>query len=111
MIHVLADGPYYVCDKLICPHRKQRIPGSNPPRFAPLTPREIVENNLQSEARSPIEHLNAYIEHHGMFEGRKYRGDLEYLRHFITITVHFTALYIRHGYGRRSGHGPWPHTG
>lgn len=57
VIHVLADGPYYVCDKLICPHRKQRIPGSHPPRFAPLTPREIVENNLQSEARSPIEHV------------------------------------------------------
>lgn len=59
----------------------------------------------------PLLQLNAYVEHHAMFEGRKYRGDLEYLRHFITITVHFTALYIRHGYGRRSGHGPWPHTG
>ena len=55
---LLADGPYYVCDKLICPHRKQRIPGTSPPRFANLTPREIVENNLQSNARSPIEHVS-----------------------------------------------------
>ena len=54
--------------------------------------------------------LNAYVEHNGMFEGRKYRGDVDLLGHFITITVHFTALYIRQGYGRRAGHGPWPHT-
>ena len=52
---------------------------------------------------------NSYIERHDMFSGRKYRGVLCLLGVFISITINMTALYIRMGFGRREGHGPWNH--
>ena len=52
---------------------------------------------------------NAIVERHDMFSGRNYRGDLELLGVFLKITIHVTALYIRFGYARRNGYGPWGH--
>ena len=42
-----------------------------------------------------------------ILSGRNYRGDLELLGVFMKITIHTTGLYIRMGYGRRNGVGPW----
>ena len=44
-----------------------------------------------------------------ILSGRNYRGDLELLGVFMKITIHTTGLYIRMGYGRRNGVGPWGH--
>ena len=96
----LAEGIYYICSRMIVPHHS---------RNRPLTKREIIENNLHSEARSLIEHVNELIVHHAMFEGRKYRGDYDLLGAFLKITIHMTALYIRLGYSRLPGYGPWSH--
>lgn len=97
----LGDGVYYVCRRLIVPHRT--------PRNGCLTRRQIIENDLFGAARGVIEQANALIVHHAMFEGRRYRGDLDYLGVFLKITIHMTALYIRMGYGRLPGVGPWSH--
>lgn len=97
----LGDGIYYVCSRLLVPHRK--------PRNGSLTRRQIIENDLFAEARSAIEQVNALVVHHGMFEGRNYRGDTSLLGVFLKITVHATALYIRMGYSRLPGVGPWSH--
>lgn len=97
----LADGIYFACDNVIVPHRREN--------FGHLTCRQIIENNLFAFDRSRIEHANSYIERHDMFSGRKYRGDLCLLGVFISITINMTALYIRMGFGRREGHGPWNH--
>ena len=82
-----GDGIYYVCSRLLVPHRK--------PRNGSLTRRQIIENDLFAEARSAIEQVNALVVHHAMFEGRNYRGDTSLLGVFLKITVHATALYIR----------------
>ena len=44
-----------------------------------------------------------------MFSGRRFRGDFILLDTFVKITIHMSALYIRMGYARRRGRGPWGH--
>jgi len=97
----LADGIYFACNHLIVPHRRRR--------GCCLSALQITENNLFSFERARVEHANSYVERHSMFSGRRYRGDLTLLGVFIGITINATALYIRMGYGRRSGNGPRAH--
>lgn len=97
----LGDSIYYVCSRLIVPHRK--------PQNGCLTRHQIIENDLFAEARSAIEQVNALIVHHLAFEGRNFRGDTSLLGVFLKITIHATALYIRMGYARLPGVGPWSH--
>ena len=52
---VLADGIYFICNRVIVPHRRRRIPNSQ--QYASLNHQQIVENNLHSEERSVIEHV------------------------------------------------------
>ena len=44
----------------------------------------------------------------GMFEARKYKGEVELLDILLKITVHTTGLYVRIGYGRLRGVGSEP---
>lgn len=39
--------------------------------------------------------VNAYVKGHDMFEGRPYWGSLTYLKWYVDITVHCTALMMR----------------
>ena len=55
----LADGIYFICDYLIVPHRRARIPGSQ--QYASLNHQQIIENNLHSEERSVIEHVTMIL--------------------------------------------------
>ena len=52
---VLAYGIYFICNRVIVPHRRRRIPNSQ--QYASLNHQQIVENNLHSEERSVIEHV------------------------------------------------------
>lgn len=98
----LGDGVYCVYRRLIVPHRT--------PRNESLTRRQIIENDLFGAARGVIEQANALIVHQAMSEGERYRGDLDYLGVFLKITIRMTALYIRTGYRRLPGVGPWSHV-
>ena len=70
----LADGIYFVCCRLLIPHRT--------PRNGSLTRRQIIENDWFGTARSPIEHANDMVVRHGMFEGRNTGAIWNFWAHF-----------------------------
>ena len=70
----LTDGIYFVCCRLLIPHRT--------PRNGSLTRRQIIENDLFGTARSPIEHENVMVVRHGMFEGRNTGAIWNFWAHF-----------------------------
>ena len=49
------------------------------------------------------------VVNHDMFEGRPFRGNLDFLTWYVTITVHATALMIRLERSRRLP--GWPLNG
>ena len=53
--------------------------------------------------------MTAIVVNHDMFEGRPFRGDLEFLAWYVTITVHATALMIRLEPSRQTP--GWPDDG
>ena len=77
------------------PFRKQPIPGTNPIQYYPLSQYQLGVNELIAGVRGRVEHVNAMVVCHNMFEGRPYRGSLDFLFWFVNITIHFTALMIR----------------
>eukprot|EP00622_Pseudochattonella_farcimen_P005211 FR740776.1.p1 GENE.FR740776.1~~FR740776.1.p1 ORF type:complete len:110 (+),score=3.60 FR740776.1:382-711(+) len=86
---------YFVVRRVLTPFCKQRIPGSNPPRYYNLTQHELFVNKKFAFVRARIEHVNAMVVCHDMFEGRPYRGSLDFLQWYVNITIHCTALLIR----------------
>ena len=91
----LGDGVYEVVQRMLVPFRKQRIPGPGRARYFPLTQFELWANKKLAYVRGRVEHVNAMVVNHDMFEGRPYRGMLDYLYVYVAITVHLTALVIR----------------
>lgn len=63
----LGDGVYYVCSRLLVPHRT--------PNNGSLTRRQIIENDLFGEARSVVEQVNALIVHHAMLLTYNHHSD------------------------------------
>mmetsp|Transcript_68053 Transcript_68053/g.188390 ORF Transcript_68053/g.188390 Transcript_68053/m.188390 type:complete len:357 (-) Transcript_68053:60-1130(-) len=91
----LGDGVYEVVRRMMVPFRKQPIPGTNPLQYFPLSQFQLRVNKLIAGVRGRVEHVNAMVVNHDMFEGRPYRGSLDFLFLYVNITIHFTALMIR----------------
>jgi len=80
-----GDVIYNVCSNMLVPPRKARIPGLR--TYFDLTEYQIMTKDLHGDIRSRIEHVNAYFEHHAMFEVEIHLShpshiSLEYLSYF-----------------------------
>lgn len=85
---------YEVVRRVMVPFRKVRIPGAGN-RYFDLTQPQLLANKLFASVRGRVEHVNAYMVNHDMFEGRPFRASPEFLKWYVDITVHCTALLIR----------------
>ena len=93
-------------------YRKQPNPLNPHGPGLDLTPEQAAFNKLLSFYRARIEQVNAYVKAHDLFEGRRFRGDLDFLDDLVCITVHSTAALIRLEKDTRqlAGFGWWKHA-
>ena len=92
-------------------HRKLTNPNNPNGPGLDLTPEQAAYNKVISYYRARIEQVNAYVKAHDTFEGRKFRGDFDFLDDIVCVTVHATAALIRYDKETRQlpGFGWWDH--
>ena len=80
-------------------------------RNGSLTCAQLEDNRRLADARSRIEHVNAFMVYsHEMFHGRPFIGSFEDLHMYVTITVHTTAALIEDEETRGEHFGRFNHS-
>jgi len=97
---LLGDG-HYTCLRFIIGPYRQPVTGN-------LTPQQVEANTVISHYRARVEHVNAKIEKHSLFQ-MKFRGGFRLMSDAVRITLHTTAVWT-HLYPPHLPIGSWPHN-
>lgn len=91
-------------DRVLAGFRRQRVPGSHPPRFHQLTPFQERCNAIIGHYRSRVEQVISVCKNHAAMSkgGVAFRGDVRFLEAIINVTMHTTAVLIAMEPTRRS---------
>lgn len=93
----IGDGHYSSLPWVISPFKRTR----------PLTYHELMTNQIISHYRARVEHVNAKIKKHTLFQ-TPYRGTIETLDTLLKITMHTTSVWTKM-YIAYPPFGPWDH--
>jgi len=92
----LGDRVYMFVRRCLSGFRRQRVPGSNPPRYYRLTGHQSEYNAVIGHYRSRVEQVIGNCKNHNAMSkgGLAFRGDLLFLEAIIAVTMHATAAML-----------------
>ena len=106
----IGDRVYMYVDRVLAGFRRQRILGSHPAQYWPLSYVQKRCNTIVGHYRSRVEQVISVVKNHAALGkgGLQFRGDLVLLDSIITMTMHASAALIRLTPSRQSRPFPSP---
>ena len=95
-IRWLGDRVYMFVRRCLAGYRRQRIPGTRPPRYYRQTAQERGCNAIIGHYRSRVEQVIGTCKNHSAMSkgGLIFRGSLIFLDAIVAVTMHATAALM-----------------